>query len=221
MEALDAIVRGGNYIERYETIFNVTTADGVSGTYFNVDIKTGATYTVTLTQNGEIPEGNGISLYEEDAEGAKTNVGILKANENWRINTAASRDVKHFYIYMGKAFVKDGLLTLTLEIPHSRDGSILDDLAVLKADSRRMLTDNHFMLFTDTIVRGDGCTTEYPNWLCTDYVDLTRRTGDSVTLTATIYGGFGLAFYDKRYVYISGVSGDNASDYGLTSDSNP
>lgn len=224
VETLDALIRGGNYIERYEAKINVVTTDGVSGSYFNVDIKTGVYYTVTLTQNnGEIAESYGISLYEVDADGKATNVGILKANENWRISKKAGVDVKQFKTYAGRGIiVKDGVLTLTLEIQRSRDGSILDDIAALKADGGRMLTDNHFMLFTDTVLRGqDGCTTEYANWLCTDYVDLTRRTGDSVTLTATIYSGFGLAFYDKRYVYISGVSGINASDYGLTGDSNP
>lgn len=223
VDVLDAMINGREYIEKHAVQINATAGKGISGNHFTVDIRAGEHYTMTLIQDGILGQGYGLSLYEVDANGNKTTVGILKENGNWLISKVASVHIKEFAVYTSKESVAgSGILTLKLEIPRKSTDSIYEKLDKLESENTYMLTDNHFMLYTDKVIRGsDGAITDYANWIATEYVDLTRRTRDTVTLNATIYGGFGVAFYDKRYVFISGVSGTNIADYGYTAQSSP
>lgn len=223
LETLDGILNGRAYTETHEVEISATAGKGISGSYFEVDVKTGESYTVTLIQDGVLADGKGLALYEVNAEGASTTVGTLKENGNWTISKAATVDTKAFRVYSpGSDIAGSGTITLRLEIPRSSTGSLKEKIDKLEAENAHLLTDNHFMLFTDKVIRGvDGVASVYSNWISTDYVDLTKRTRDTVTLNATVYGGFGVAFYDKRYVFISGVTSTNIADYGYSDGSSP
>lgn len=219
LETLDAFISGRAYNETHEVQVNVTAGKSITKTLFDVSIPAGKSYTVTLIQDGVIASGAGVALYEVyDADGTNKNIGMLKEGVGWKISAVASNDIVSFKIYAGgTVFAASGKLTLKLEIPRESTGSISARLDELESQNANMLCYNHFRLFTDKVVRGhDGGIADYSGYIATDFINLTGRLDNVVSLNVVLYANFGLAFYDKRMKYISGVYGNNAEEYGYS-----
>lgn len=218
VETLDGVVSGKSYTERCEETIQVTGNISSNTQYFDVDIKTGEEYTLSLLMETVLFSG-GVSAYEVDADGNKQAIGTLKESDGWKVTKKASLNVRKFALYVPSSLVTGtGTMTLSLSITRSAGESLIDQLAKLEEKTApRTITNNHIRLFTDTVIRGhDGGAADYEGWISTDFVDMTSRERDTVTLNARLYSSFGVAFYDKNRSYISGVYGSNAADYGYT-----
>lgn len=75
---------------------------------------------------------------------------------------------------------------------------------------------------TNEYLKADGTTDSSSSWKTTDFVDISESVDGKVTIRATLYGAYlGVAFYNASEEFISGISGANASDYGLSGNANP
>lgn len=226
VETLEGVVNGKSYTEIFEETAQVTAGSGINTRFFDIDIKAGESYTLSLEMPGEdLFPGGGPMAYEGPADGsADVLIGSLKESENRKITRTAPKDLKDFKLYMAKEGVTiTGEMKLVLTIQRTAGVPLTDRVALLEEKSApRTITNNHIRLFTDTVIRAnDGAAADYSGWISTDYVDLTGREEDWVTLNAKLYSSFGVAFYDKNYNFISGVNGTNAADYGYKEDSSP
>lgn len=55
---------------------------------------------------------------------------------------------------------------------------------------------------------------QFNTWKCTDYIPIPMMQGGTANIRSTLYSNGGTAFYDENKNFISGVNGNNASDYG-------
>lgn len=226
LDGMKATVMGGTS-EYTATETCGLTSKGIATTttfFANVNIPEGTPYSFYLSQD-DLVTGH-IALYEVDADGAIARVNVFK--ENGTANLIAQTTVYGFALYISSSqVVASGQITMTLSFETTVSKGLTESVAELEETTGQItrklemmegeITDNSFRLFTDKIVRGlDGGVPDYDGYIATDYIDLSGRRKNSVSLNVMLYSIFGLAFYDKRMKYLSGVCGNNAEEYGYS-----
>lgn len=120
----------------------------------------------------------------------------------------------YWYYYDGDSWEQGGIYQASVD--NETTEKLVSDMYYLMIN-----TDDYSVETNHYINALNGALVDDNNGVATSVIDISGRTSNDIKIKCSLNSAFGLAVYDKEMKYLTGICGNNASDYGYVAGTTP